>query len=410
MAQITEPSNVYLKTARIKDFRTIKNAKLDFSPNLNIIIGKNGAGKTNLATAISNHLDIDEDEKININADYIFSGKETFTYSIKKSKIDKYDIHNPFKFIRKTHPSAKLSIDEKSNEFVDAVDALLSLTKRNLVFSLIHIKHDINYEKLLLLNIPASFAITQDLITEDIFEIINSSSHPYFTKSIFRSLALRLAADKEYIDADKEYFNHALDCTFNASISTLNNHLKKYTNIQEVRLGKNINIYFDKTNNKYTLTNILYEFKINNDWMPFSNLSDGTKRVFCLIANLLIPYSYVEGINKDDELLIFNRKKIMIIEEPELGIHPKQLFSIMNLVKNISNTHQIIVITHAPTVLDYLDKDELNKLIICSYEDESGTQFKHLSKAKMKQALSFMEDMNLSDYWRSSDLEANNNG
>ncbi len=43
---------MYLKKAQIKNFRNIKSADLSFSPNVNVILGKNAQGKTNLLEAI----------------------------------------------------------------------------------------------------------------------------------------------------------------------------------------------------------------------------------------------------------------------------------------------------------------------------------------------------------------------
>ena len=43
---------MYLKTVEIRDFRNIENAVLHFNPKVNIILGKNAQGKTNLLEAI----------------------------------------------------------------------------------------------------------------------------------------------------------------------------------------------------------------------------------------------------------------------------------------------------------------------------------------------------------------------
>lgn len=43
---------MYLKTVEIRDFRNIESQVLQFSPNVNIILGKNAQGKTNLLEAI----------------------------------------------------------------------------------------------------------------------------------------------------------------------------------------------------------------------------------------------------------------------------------------------------------------------------------------------------------------------
>ncbi|MBU6121452.1 AAA family ATPase [Hymenobacter siberiensis] len=43
----------YLQRAHIKDFRSIRDAKVEFKPGLNIIIGANGSGKTNLVQRVN---------------------------------------------------------------------------------------------------------------------------------------------------------------------------------------------------------------------------------------------------------------------------------------------------------------------------------------------------------------------
>ena len=44
---------MYLTNIHIENFKGIKNAKLDFQPSVNIIIGNNGTGKTSILEAIS---------------------------------------------------------------------------------------------------------------------------------------------------------------------------------------------------------------------------------------------------------------------------------------------------------------------------------------------------------------------
>ncbi|RYY17244.1 MAG: hypothetical protein EOO04_25705 [Chitinophagaceae bacterium] len=47
----------YLQRAHIKDFRSIRDAAVEFKPGLNIIIGANGSGKTNFLQSIKNSID-----------------------------------------------------------------------------------------------------------------------------------------------------------------------------------------------------------------------------------------------------------------------------------------------------------------------------------------------------------------
>lgn len=38
---------IYLQKAKLKGFRTIRETEIEFDPGLNILIGKNGVGKSN---------------------------------------------------------------------------------------------------------------------------------------------------------------------------------------------------------------------------------------------------------------------------------------------------------------------------------------------------------------------------
>jgi predicted ATP-dependent endonuclease of OLD family len=43
---------VHISSAHIEGYKSIKNADVTFSPGLNIVIGKNGAGKSNLLNVL----------------------------------------------------------------------------------------------------------------------------------------------------------------------------------------------------------------------------------------------------------------------------------------------------------------------------------------------------------------------
>ncbi len=45
-----QESDVFLKQVRLKNYKSIIDAEIDFKPGLNIIIGNNGSGKTNFLT------------------------------------------------------------------------------------------------------------------------------------------------------------------------------------------------------------------------------------------------------------------------------------------------------------------------------------------------------------------------
>jgi predicted ATP-dependent endonuclease of OLD family len=162
--------------------------------------------------------------------------------------------------------------------------------------------------------------------------------------------------------------------------------LKKYSPIDDIKLNENINIY--EAGNQIIIENIVLNFKINNNWVPWSHLSDGTIRLFHIITEV-----------------IFNDSNIILIEEPELGIHPNQLFKIMDFLNLQSQKKQIVISTHSPITLDVISPDELDHIIIAKMT-KKGTVLSHLNAKQKSKAKAYIAKVgNLSAYWLHSDLE-----
>jgi len=90
-------NNLFLENIVIDQFRTI--SKLKFSPNkdLNIIIGENGTGKSNLLAAIKKALNFDLDGPT----------ENKFSFDIRDEKRDLFGFSMQSKFIRKDNSQYK---------------------------------------------------------------------------------------------------------------------------------------------------------------------------------------------------------------------------------------------------------------------------------------------------------------
>jgi len=169
--------------------------------------------------------------------------------------------------------------------------------------------------------------------------------------------------------------------------SSVKEALKEYSPISDIRFSPNFNIYSD--DKVCVIDNIFLEFKIDGTWLPWSFLSDGTKRLFYLIHEV-----------------ITNSDSIMLIEEPELGVHPHQFHKILQLLKEESSKRQIIISTHSPQSLNILSKEELDNIILSNYDSSKGSIYKTLNSTQKKKASIYMSEVGfLSDYWLHSDLE-----
>lgn len=125
---------------------------------------------------------------------------------------------------------------------------------------------------------------------------------------------------------------------------------------------------------------IQLEWKEKGNYDTYFNafsLSDGTLRFICLVTLLLQP----------------NPPKTIIIDEPELGLHPYAINKIASLMKKLSeNGHQIIVSTQSVTLLDNFDTDS----ILVADRENGQTVFKRLDKKGLS---NWLEDYSLGEMW-----------
>lgn len=70
---------------------------------------------------------------------------------------------------------------------------------------------------------------------------------------------------------------------------------------------------------------------------------------------------------------------IILIEEPENGLHPSRIGEVMRVLREISNTSQIIIATHHPLIINELQPDEVT---LITRTPEKGTIATPMSKTK----------------------------
>jgi len=96
--------------------------------------------------------------------------------------------------------------------------------------------------------------------------------------------------------------------------------------------------------------------------IPATRLSDGTLRYLCLLALLCDP----------------DPPKLLCIEEPELGLHPDILPKLADLLIEASQRTQIIVTTHSDILVDAMTETP-ESVVVCE-KQEGRTSMVRLSK------------------------------
>jgi len=114
---------------------------------------------------------------------------------------------------------------------------------------------------------------------------------------------------------------------------------------------------------------------------PYS-FSDGTLRFICLATALLQP----------------NLPTTLVIDEPELGLHPEAIGLLAELLHSAAQRTQIIVATQSATFLDYFKPEN----VIVAKRRNGESTFERLDQTELDV---WLEDYTLGDLWRKNVVE-----
>jgi predicted ATPase len=112
-------------------------------------------------------------------------------------------------------------------------------------------------------------------------------------------------------------------------------------------------------------------------------LSDGTLRFICLSTLLLQPWDLMPAT--------------ILIDEPELGLHPYAINLLADLLKRASEQRQLIVSTQSVELLNRMEPEDV---IVVDRKDNAST-FHRLDSTQLQ---NWLEDYSLGDLWKQNVL------
>ncbi len=396
-----QKKSVFITKAMLEGYRSIQHAEVEFLPGLNIIIGKNGSGKTNVLNFLYPFVSGRFDNEIRFAKGIIhLQGIKDYIVSIEPP-ADVYGTQEepePYFALQISGKPVDFSEYQETRQIADWFDAFSKIeAHEQTMIGSEFIRHGLA-STLGLWTVPMHSSIKLKVKGKiqplEIGRLLAFGLKDFYGNNFLRSFRLMFIGCKEAILIST--FEKVLIEKTNKLAKGLAAVLKGYSPISNVRLSPDTVVSYSDENNEISIRNLTFEFYSENSWKSFAQLSDGTKRIVFMHSELSNP------VFTHDFSAV---SKIQFIEEPELGIHPHQLHSLMSFLKELSIDQQIIITTHSPQVLDILSKDELGRIIICEYDLEKGTQLRHLSDEEKSKAQLYMEKDFLSDYWRFSDLE-----
>ena len=114
-----------------------------------------------------------------------------------------------------------------------------------------------------------------------------------------------------------------------------------------------------------------------------SSLSDGTLRFMALATLFLQPKEY--------------RPSVILVDEPELGMHPYAITLLASLMKQASTETQVIVSTQSSLLLDHFEPED----VLVADRVDGATQLTRLESSNLE---SWLESYSLGQLWEKNVL------
>ncbi len=126
-----------------------------------------------------------------------------------------------------------------------------------------------------------------------------------------------------------------------------------------------------------------WRHKGSDAYFNASTLSDGTLRFMALATLFLQPEEF--------------RPSVIIVDEPELGLHPYAITLLASMVKEASFKTQVILSTQSATLLDHFEPED----VLVAERVDGGTVLKRLESDRLAE---WLKDYSLGQLWEQNEL------
>ena len=336
-----------LKRVKLVNCKSIKKVDIKIDKN-NCIIGKNGVGKTTFIKAIQYFYNSLEGKK----SDFVIFDKNN-PYN-EFAEIELIFDFNYFITVYEVY-SFKKSIGEmKQSDFMDNIGELISFVDRNNMFAIrLYVDKEGNTEWA-----PGlSFELRKVLKTIYPFYYISIKNNDHTNWEILWEMVGDMAKLPSFnLEEDLgDLINQQYGDSYGKIIDILRD-----------KFDRNNIVISPFTNQEKFLNAIKLQLggeKLRYRYKELSYFSEGTNsfnylQLFCsLVAKIA-----------EQKLKI----PLLLLDEPEVGLHPKYIDDLMNNLIRNENKNQSIIVTHAPRVLKNIIKKTHDYNILHATNRENG--------------------------------------
>ena len=126
-----------------------------------------------------------------------------------------------------------------------------------------------------------------------------------------------------------------------------------------------------------------WRHKSSEQYFDASSLSDGTLRFIVLATLFLQPESY--------------RPSAILVDEPELGLHPYAIGMLASLIRQASVDSQVIISTQSSLLLDHFQPED----VLVANRVDGGTE---ITRTDPAQLATWLEEYSLGQLWEKNEI------
>ena len=178
----------------------------------------------------------------------------------------------------------------------------------------------------------------------------------------------RLLPDAGNMPAMLYHYRHSQDVVYNRIVSAIRKIMPEFDDFDLEPDGRDQNYLF-----------LNWRQRGSDYLFGPHQISDGSLRAMAILTLLLQP---------EEDL-----PDVIILDEPELGLHPQALGLVAGLMRAASLKSQLIVATQSQSLLDYFDPAEI--ITVESHEGQST--FRRLEPEELKD---WLEDYTIGELWQ----------
>lgn len=381
-----------LNKIKIKNYRNYRDTEINFNDEINIIVGANNSGKTNILHIISL---LSTEIKLTVedfNKNLLYKDFKTYKeispviqieYFVKHSmsyetlnsgfsRLEKFIIYDENGDISSSDKDffdvnaiiiIKYELDPKyENEYKKSMNNVNSYEEFTHILAKYEQYYQINYynsvsnEKIEKRNVKNLFNI----------EVINANRNiDEITSSTKKYVKCKMSDNKEDIDSLNSDINSSIKTRLNPITDSINEEIQKDQENIGVSNGKNDFIATFEFNSDFTE---FFKFELNNATIGYNLPLDNNGLGY---NNLIYIRNSINFKNENE----FN---LLLIEEPEAHLHPNMQYKLINYIKAYKNTsknsNQVFITTHSSNITASANIDDIILVDYVCTKDEQNVK------------------------------------